>query len=82
MRVNLVRIGNSQGIRIPKPLLAQCAFGEEAYLEVRNGSLVITPVPTARSGWEDAFKAGASDAEPLLLEGAPANDFDSEEWEW
>lgn len=81
MRVNLVRIGNSQGIRIPKPLLDQCAFGAEAELVVREGSLVITPVSPVRAGWDQAFGSVASRDDEILLDGATSA-FDGEEWEW
>jgi antitoxin component of MazEF toxin-antitoxin module len=27
MKIDLVRIGNSRGIRIPKPLIEQCGLG-------------------------------------------------------
>jgi antitoxin MazE len=83
MRVNLVKIGNSQGIRIPKPLLEQCAFGSVAELEVRDGKIVIAPVKAARSQWDAMFQAaGAMKDEELALAGAGANEFDREEWEW
>jgi antitoxin MazE len=80
MEVNLVKIGNSQGVRIPKPLLEQCAFGNVAELEVRDGALVITPVGRGRAEWNTAFQAAAG--EDLLLQSAGANAFDREEWEW
>jgi len=28
MKTQLVQIGNSRGIRIPKPLIEQCGFGD------------------------------------------------------
>jgi antitoxin MazE len=82
MKVNLVKIGNSQGIRIPKPLLEQCAFGSVAELEVRDGALVITPVERGRADWDAAFQAISGGPGELLLAGAGTNAFDREEWEW
>lgn len=35
MKVDLVRIGNSRGIRIPKPLIEQCGLGETVDLSIR-----------------------------------------------
>ena len=49
---HLVKIGNSQGIRIPKPLIKQTDFeGRELKLEVINGGLFISPVNNVREGW-------------------------------
>ena len=43
MKVERVRIGNSRGIRIPKPILEQCGFGNTVELRVENDCLVIAP---------------------------------------
>jgi antitoxin component of MazEF toxin-antitoxin module len=36
MRARIVKIGNSQGIRIPKPLLEQLKINEDVDIEVKN----------------------------------------------
>jgi len=41
MKVKLVRIGNSRGIRIPKAVLGQCGLQEAAELRVEKDRLVI-----------------------------------------
>jgi len=41
MKARIVRIGNSQGIRIPKLLLEQTGLSDEVELEVRGASLVV-----------------------------------------
>ncbi|GFO74692.1 antitoxin MazE [Bathymodiolus platifrons methanotrophic gill symbiont] len=49
---HLVRIGNSQGVRIPKPLIEQAHLeGKELKFEVLNGGLFIAPIQEARQGW-------------------------------
>ncbi|MBR7159271.1 MAG: AbrB/MazE/SpoVT family DNA-binding domain-containing protein [Alphaproteobacteria bacterium] len=68
MRVNLVQIGNSRGIRIPKAILEQCGFGHEAEMEVKRGTIVISPVSAPRDGWREAIEEN----EEALQEG----------WEW
>ena len=83
MRLELVRIGNSRGIRIPKTLIEQCGFGDTVELVVEKDRLVISPDRKPRQGWAEAFAAaGPSDEDPLLLEPIGANEFDKEEWEW
>ena len=53
----LVRIGNSQGIRIPKPLIEQAHLeGKELKLQLVNGGLLITPEKEAREGWKEAIE--------------------------
>ena len=45
MKVNLVPIGNSKGIRIPKSVLEQCSFNKEAELVVEGNKIVLKPRP-------------------------------------
>ena len=83
MRTELVRIGNSRGIRIPKPIIEQCGFVEKVELRVENHRLIVSPERAPRQGWEEAFRAAGSSAEDeLLLEGVGANEFDRKEWQW
>lgn len=83
MKVELVRIGNSRGIRIPKPLIEQCGFGDTVELYVEQNHLIIEPDRRPRQDWEEAFaEAGSSAGDPLLFEALVLNDFDVEEWTW
>jgi antitoxin MazE len=82
MRVELVRIGNSRGIRIPKPVIQQCGFGNMVELHVEQNRLVIAPDHAPRQGWKDAFANAASSASDPLLLALPTNEFDAEEWTW
>ncbi len=53
----LVKIGNSQGIRIPKPLIEQAHLeGKELQLQVVNGGLFIAPIKTTRQGWKKSIE--------------------------
>ena len=81
MRASLVRIGNSKGLRIPKPILEQCGFGAEVELRVEPGRLVVLPVAAARAGWDEAFAAAGAD-QPLLLPEGMSGEFDEREWAW
>jgi hypothetical protein len=40
MRLELIRIGNSRGIRMPKPLIAQCGLGDIVEVRVTEEGLV------------------------------------------
>jgi len=54
---HLVKIGNSQGIRIPKPLVEQAQLeGKELKLQLVSDGLLITPEKEARDGWKEAIE--------------------------
>ncbi|MCH7881331.1 MAG: AbrB/MazE/SpoVT family DNA-binding domain-containing protein [Proteobacteria bacterium] len=54
---HLVKIGNSQGIRIPKPLIEQAQLeGKELKFKLVNGGLLIFPEKEARRGWKTAIE--------------------------
>jgi len=83
----LTKIGNSQGIRIPKPLVQQ-AHLENVTLEfevVENG-LLIKPVKDAsRDTWKENIKTVLSKNKNLSDDGVLEdflNDSDLEEWQW
>jgi antitoxin MazE len=83
MKTELVQIGNSRGIRIPKPLIEQCGFGETVDLRVENRRLVIAPECRPRQGWKEAFQAaGSAEHDELLLDKLGPSEFDRKEWEW
>lgn len=84
MRARIVKIGNSQGIRIPKPLLEQIGITEDVELEVVENQLVIHPISSPRSGWEDAFLTMSENEDDLLLDGTDiiSYSWDEKEWQW
>ena len=83
MKLKLVCVGNSKGIRIPKPLIEQCGFGETVEVSVKDGCMVIAAERKPREGWEAAFRsAGQSPDDEILLAGAIPNEFDRDEWQW
>jgi antitoxin MazE len=50
----IIQIGNSQGIRIPKPLIALANLeGKELEFVVMDSGLMITPEKKVRVGWEN-----------------------------
>jgi len=80
--VTVRRIGNSLGVLIPKPVLAQVGLSEQAELTVERGAIVLRkPRGAARLGWAEAAEAVAAQAEDKLLMGEFANAGDLElEW--
>ena len=84
MRARVVRIGNSQGIRIPKPLLQQIGVGDDVDLEVQDNQIVIRPPSNPRAGWDQAFESMAESGDDALViadEGL-SHTWDRDEWQW
>ena len=85
MRVHIIRIGNSRGIRIPKPILEQTGITEDVELEVvENNHIIIRPVSNPRVDWDIAFKTMSEDDDDKLLQVAEivSHSWDDEEWQW
>jgi antitoxin MazE len=81
VKARIVAIGNSQGVRIPKPLLEQAGLAGDVELHAEDGRIVIAAVRLTRAGWADAAAALHARGEDGVLE-TPSPAFDSEEWEW
>jgi antitoxin MazE len=81
MKTKIVRIGNSQGIRIPKPMLEEAELGEEVELRLAPEGLVIERVSGKRAGWSAAAAQlaleSAAEEDPFV-----ASEFDEAAWEW
>lgn len=82
MRVELVRIGNSRGIRIPKPLIKQCGLENTVELHVERSRIIIAPAQSRREGWDKAFRAAANSEDELLLGGLPEHQDNRKEGKW
>jgi antitoxin MazE len=77
--VTVRRIGNSLGVVIPKPVLAQVGLAEQAELTVERGAIVLRkPRRAARSGRAEAAQTVADQGEDELLMGEFANAGDLE----
>ena len=82
MKARLVRIGNSRGIRLPKPLIIQAGLTDEVELRVQEGAIVIECTKRPRAGWSEAAKEARQNGEDFLLDPPTATHFDEKEWEW
>lgn len=84
MRARIIKIGNSQGIRIPKPLLEQVGIGEDVELAIEDKRIIILPVSNPRENWDEAFKQMAANGDDahLIDDQALTHSWDEEEWEW
>ena len=70
MRIALRKMGNSSGVIIPKPFLAEIGAqsGEDVEMAVEDGRIVIAAVKSApRQGWADASRAIADAGDDALV---------------
>jgi antitoxin MazE len=84
MKTAVRRMGNSQGVIIPKPLLAEIGVktGDALDVKVERGKIVIVPTKRApRQGWADASKALAAAGEGGVAWPEFGNDWDKD-WTW
>jgi len=91
-RTKIIQIGKSQGIRIPRRLLAQAGIrpdaqgrfvGQEVEFVVVAGGLILRPARPVRAGWEEQFAQMAEQGDDALLYDASlANTWDEQEWVW
>ena len=79
MQVTIRRIGNSQGVVIPKPVLAQVGFDGVVDMSVEGGALVLRkPAKHPRAGWDEAAQQIATKGDDVLVLGEFGNEADSE----
>lgn len=82
MHVTIRPFGNSKGVIIPKPLLAQVGLEDEADIVVQDGTLVLRPVQApVRQGWAQAAQALAQrEQDEQVLGDQPLAS--EEDWQW
>ena len=83
LKTRIIKIGNSQGIRIPKPLLEQSGLKNEVELEVEQNRIVIQSVSHPRQDWEQAFATMAQQGDDTLVDPKEnASSWDESQWQW
>ena len=83
MRARVIKIGNSQGLRIPKPILDQTGIMDDVEIEVEKNQIIIRPVKNAREGWDAAFKKmGEEGDDEAIIDDSISHTWDEEKWQW
>ena len=83
MRARVIKIGNSQGLRIPKPILDQTGILDDVEIEVEKNQIIIRPVKNIRDGWDAAFKnMGQKGDDGPIINDNISHSWDEEEWQW
>ena len=82
MKSQIIQIGNSQGIRIPKVLLEESGLRGEVDLELHSEGVLIRNIQKPRAGWDEAFQAMAENEDDDLQAGEISTAFEKKEWQW
>lgn len=83
IKTRLVKIGNSQGVRIPKLILDQLNLSADLELEVQDDHLIIRPSMHPRADWADQFRQMAEYGDDHLLDSdSTATEWEATEWQW
>lgn len=82
MKAQIIQIGNSQGIRIPKMMLEESGISGDVELKVLAEGILIRNISKPRSNWDDAFRSLAEQDEDLPLDSGSSTVFESKEWQW
>jgi antitoxin MazE len=81
MKAELIPIGNSRGVRIPKALIEQSGLTRTVEITVQPEGLLISPGRQPRDGWAEAFAAAGRPSQLLMPDGL-ANAWDANGWRW
>ncbi|MBW1786967.1 MAG: AbrB/MazE/SpoVT family DNA-binding domain-containing protein [Deltaproteobacteria bacterium] len=84
MRAKIIKIGNSRGIRLPKPLLEQTGIRDDVELTVEGDRIIVHSIAEPRAGWDSEFKAMSEAGDDAVIDGADglSHPWDENEWQW
>ena len=77
MELQVIKIGNSKGFRLPKAILDRYNIKDKVELIFEKGRLILKPVSEPRQGWNKAFQDmhKAGDDQPLMNDVFEDEDF-------
>jgi antitoxin MazE len=67
MKVSVIPIGNSKGIRFEKALLEKYDIKDAVELILEKGFIILKPISSPRKGWDKAFKKMHENGDDRLL---------------
>jgi antitoxin MazE len=83
MKAQIVQIGNSQGVRIPKVLLEESGIRGDVDLEICPDGILIRNISKPRSDWDIKFMALVEHDDDVAAADVPASSqFETSEWQW
>jgi antitoxin MazE len=68
MKIAIRKMGNSQGVIIPKPVLTKLGLDSEVEMSIERDAIVLRkPRKAVREGWAEASKAIAASGDDRLV---------------
>jgi antitoxin MazE len=80
MKIPVIRIGNSKGIRLSKAILEKYEIRDTVDLVLEEDVIILKPVANPRKGWEKSFEEMHSKGDDTLLIDDVLPDDSLEEW--
>lgn len=82
-RSKIIRIGNSQGLRLSKSILEASGISGDVMVEAHNGEIRIHAAQNPRDEWSAKFQEMADRGDDVLLDPTTVSGtWDESEWEW
>ncbi len=78
LRVSVIQVGNSKGIRLSKTLLDKYQITDKVELVLEQDFIVLKPVVEPRKNWEEAFAEMHRNGDDKLLIDSV---FEDENWD-
>lgn len=82
VRTQIIQIGNSRGVRLPKLLIDQMGFDNDVEILVQRGQLVLRPIARPRRDWDEQFQTMAKNGDDRLMDEPASTKWDRSEWKW
>ena len=82
MKTQIIQIGNSQGIRIPKMLLEDSGIKGVVNLELHPDGILVRNAEKPRAGWDEAFRLMAENDDDERALGEVPTNFERKDWQW
>lgn len=81
MLINLIKIGNSKGIRIPSHIIKECNIKDKIELEIVENTITIKAVEKPRADWDNGFQRMHKNKDDKLIIDEEI-DINTGDWEW
>jgi antitoxin MazE len=80
MEADIIKIGNSKGIRLSKTILEKYNIKDKVELILEEGQIILKPVETPRKNWEKSFEKMHLEGDDKMLMNDVFNDEILDEW--
>lgn len=80
METQIIKIGNSKGLRLSKTILEKYNIQDKVELILEKEQIILKPISQPRQGWEESFKEMRANGDDRLLIDDVFEDESFEEW--